>query len=43
MNVLIGIAIESLNQAYFKQKELFEEGIIADLVAVGRGEDKATN
>jgi len=36
------LAIESLRQAYFIQRGLFEDGTITEYVSVGRGEDKAT-
>ncbi len=34
--------INALRQAYFIQRRLLKEGTIADLVSVGRGEDRAT-
>ncbi|MEK6830724.1 MAG: hypothetical protein AABX77_01725 [Nanoarchaeota archaeon] len=36
------ICVNALKQAYYIQKKLLEEKIIAELVSVGRGEDRAT-
>ncbi len=42
MTDIISTAIDSLKEAYLTQRKLFEAGTIAELVSVGRGEDKAT-
>lgn len=39
---LTELGVNALKQAYFMQRKLFEEGSISELVAVGKGEDKAT-
>ncbi|MEN9625897.1 MAG: Inositol monophosphatase family [archaeon] len=42
MRDIISLGVNALKHAYVAQRKLFENGTIADLVEVGRGDDKAT-